>query len=319
MTHAPSWSRTDAVPQPVLIALRGLGQVFFQEHALSGALFLLGIALSSPWMAAGALIGAAIGPALAWQMKFDAAEMRAGIYGFNATLVGMATWFFFEPGVMSLLLMVVGCLIATGLTRLMRSGLPFPTYTTPFVVTTWGVFLIGGALGLTAAGSGYGPLVPELPLGKVTEAVAHGVSQVMFQASLWTALLFLIGIGISERRHAAWVLLGSVLGMLLAGYHVDAAERALDPEKLLERTQFENIQLGLYGYNATLAAVALYLWRPSVIPPLLGILLSVPLTELVPRLGIPALTAPFVLSTWIVIALGALESRIARRASPEAA
>ena len=45
----------------------------------------------------------------------------------------------------------------------------------------------------------------------------------------------------------------------------------------------ENVALGLYGYNATLAAVALFLWRRSLIPPLLGMLLSVPLTELVPH------------------------------------
>ena len=69
----------------------------------------------------------------------------------------------------------------------------------------------------------------------------------------------------------------------------------------------ENVALGLYGYNATLAAVALFLWRRSLIPPLLGILLSVPLTELVPMLGLPALTAPFVLATWLVLAFGWLE------------
>jgi urea transporter len=71
--------------------------------------------------------------------------------------------------------------------------------------------------------------------------------------------------------------------------------------------------LGLYGYNATLAAVALFLWRRTLIPPLLGILISVPLIEIFPKLGLPALTAPFVLATWIVLALGWLEARLLRR------
>jgi urea transporter len=79
----------------------------------------------------------------------------------------------------------------------------------------------------------------------------------------------------------------------------------------------ENVALGLYGYNATLAAVALFLWRRSLIPPLLGILISVPLTELVPMLGLPALTAPFVLATWIVLAFGWLDGRLFRE-SPAA-
>ena len=41
-------------------------------------------------------------------------------------------------------------------------------------------------------------------------------------------------------------------------------------------------------------------------------LLSVPLTELCRMLGLPALTAPFVLATWLVLALGWLEGRFFR-------
>ena len=149
-------------------------------------------------------------------------------------------------------------------------------------------------------------------------AVAHGVSQVMFQASIWTALLFLIGIALSDWRHASWVLLGSVVGMLVGSYHATAAATALDPESLVDRTLTENAALGLYGYNATLAAVALFLWRRSLIPPLLGMLISVPLTELFPLLGLPALTAPFVLATWIVLAFGWLDGRLFREQAPAA-
>ncbi len=315
-TKPAAQSFADAIPVPILVVLRGVGQVFFQDNALTGALFLLGIAASSPLMAIGALAGSAIGTALAWLLKYDRAEVEAGIYGFNATLVGIATFFFFQLSLLSVVLMVVGCLVATGLTRGMRGYVPFPTYTTPFIVTTWGVFFVGGAMGLASAGSGYGPLIPDMPAGSFVDSVAHGVSQVMFQASIWTALLFLAGIAVSNRQHAAWVLVGSIVGMALAGYHVDAAERSLDPERLIERASFENIQLGLYGYNATLVAVALFLWRRSVVPPILGMLFSVPLTELVPRLGLPALTAPFVLAAWLVILLGWLHSRLFREPSP---
>jgi urea transporter len=40
-----------------------------------------------------------------------------------------------------------------------------------------------------------------------------------------------------------------------------------------------------------------------VLAPVLGMLFTVPLTEHFPLLGLPALTAPFVLSTWLVQAL----------------
>ncbi len=296
-----------AIPAPLRTVLRGVGQVFFQENALSGACFALGIAVSSPLMAAGAVAGSAIGAATARVLKFDEAEVSAGIYGFNSALVGIATLFFFRPGAASIALLIVGCIAAAVVTRLMRRYLPFPTYTTPFIVTTWALYFLGLALGAARVEPG-GPTDAVGFIG----AVAHGVSQVMFQASIWTGLLFLVGIALNDWRHASWVLLGSIVGMLVGNYHATAGARALDPERLVERALVENVALGLYGYNATLAAVALFLWRRSLIPPLLGMLLSVPLTELVPMLGLPALTAPFVLATWLVLAFGWLDGRLFR-------
>jgi urea transporter len=198
--------------------------------------------------------------------------------------------FFFRPGVASIALLVVGCVVAALVTWLMRRYVPFPTYTAPFIVTTWALYFLGLSLGAA----------PVEPGGPVTAgfvaAVAHGIGQVMFQASVWTALLFVVGIALNDWEHALWVVVASVVGMLVGIYHHDSSE--------------EVAALGLYGYNATLAAIALFLWRRSLIPPLLGILLSVPLTENFPLLGLPALTAPFVLATWLVLALGWLEGRL---------
>lgn len=296
-----------SVPLPVLVVFRGIGQIWFQENAITGALFVLGIAICFPVQAVGIVVGSTIGSAVAWGAKFDRGEIVAGIYGFNPALVGIATFFFFQPDAASIALMLVGCVAAAFLTYAMRKQIPFPTYTTPFILITWVIFLLGKQWSVAAApGSN---LIAAVPVGQNLEAVLHGVGQVMFQASIWTGLLFLAGIFISDRKHAAWVLLAAILGTLVAGFHLDAAERALDPERLIERDQFENVRLGLYGYNATLTAVALALWRRSLIPPILGILISVPLTEAIPRLGLPALTAPFVLSTWIVLALGCLDDR----------
>jgi urea transporter len=131
-------------------------------------------------------------------------------------------------------------------------------------------------------------------------------------------LLFLAGIAVNDWRHATWVAVGSVVGMLLGSYHAGAPARAPDPESLVERALTENVALGLYGYNATLVAVALFLQKRTVILPLLGAILSVPITDLVPMLGLPALTAPFVLATWLVMALRVLDGRLFRESSPVA-
>jgi urea transporter len=106
--------------------------------------------------------------------------------------------------------------------------------------------------------------------------------------------------------------------VLVANYHVTPAQRALDPERMIQRFLTENISLGLYSYNATLPALALFLWRKSLIPALLGVLVSVPLTELVPKVGLPALTAPFILATWIVLILGWFDARFLAEAPPAA-
>src|SRR6516164_1961003 len=89
-TRATSWPAVE-VPENVRLVFRSLGQVFFQENALTGLLFAIGIALSSPRMALGAIVGSAIGSATAWILKFDRLVLKAGIYGINAAVIGIAT------------------------------------------------------------------------------------------------------------------------------------------------------------------------------------------------------------------------------------
>lgn len=296
------------IPLPLRSTLRGIGQVFFQANALTGICFAVGIAINNPLMGLGCVVGAALGTATALLLKFNKGETEDGIYGFNSTLVGIATFFFFEPGVASIGLLLVGSIVATILTNLLRKFLPFPTYTSPFIVTTWVLWLIGAKLGATWVGPG-DPNVAD----SVFVAIANGVSQVMFQANIVTAALFVIGIALSDWRHATWVVVASALGVLVANYHVTPKMRAMDPERIIiERFLVENINLGLYSYNATLPAVALFIWRRSLISALLGVLISVPLTELVPKIGLPALTAPFVLATWIVLTLGWIDEKYLR-------
>lgn len=295
------------IPLPLRSTLRGIGQVFFQANALTGICFAVGIAINNPLMGLGCVVGAALGTVTALLLKFDEGETRDGIYGFNSTLVGIATFFFFEPGTASIGLLLVGSVAATILTNLLRRFLPFPTYTSPFIVTTWILWAIGAGLGAKWVGPG-DPNVAD----SVFVAVANGVSQVMFQANVITAILFVVGIALSDWRHATWVVVASALGVLIANYHVTPAQRAIDPERMIERFLADNINLGLYSYNATLPAVALFIWRRSLISALLGVLISVPLTELVPKIGLPALTAPFVLATWIVLTLGWIDEKYLR-------
>jgi urea transporter len=279
------------------IILRGIGQVIFQGHAGTGLFFLAGIAVGSPIMAAGALLGSALGTALATILRFDRREIADGIYGFNPTLVGVAVLFFLDPGqVLVWVLLAGGCAAATIVCFLMRRFLKFPTYTTPFIVCTWVVFIV--AHGMAGASidhkvvAGQNDTTPHTFVGEVLA----GGAEVMFGASSLTGAFFLVGVALSSWRHAVLLFVGSLVGTLAAIYHSD-------PEG--------TIAIGIYGYNAALAAVAVYLWRKSLLHPILAAIVAVPLTEFFPKgLSVPALTAPFVVSSWLVIAIGSLEAYI---------
>jgi urea transporter len=273
------------------IVLRGFGQVMLQGHAGTGLLFLIGIAVASPLMAVGAGIGAIIGPLVASLARFDRKEIEDGIHGFNPVLVGIATFFYLNPEPLTWGLLVVGCVGSTFLTYAMRSYLPFPTYTAPFVFATWLVLLLAHAMVGTALDVQPEPM--EYTSVGVVDEILRGVAEVMFGANMVTGMLFLVGIALCNWRHAVLALLGSALGLLVAIYHHDPGEF---------------IALGLHGYNAALAAIAGFLWRKSLFVSILAILISVPLTEFFPSwLGIPPLTAPFVAAAWLVITLGQIE------------
>lgn len=280
----------EKIPDELKIVLRGIGQVMFQDNALSGLIFLVGIAIASPLMAAGGLVGAVIGALTAKILKFNEAEYRDGIYGFNATLVGVATFFFYQPNLTSVLLLLAGCVLTTILTMILRKAIPFPTYTTAFIVVTWGLVLAGDSMQVAMVAHPPGPEV--LDMGA---AITEGLSEVFLQANRVTGVLFFVAIAVNNWRHALLGLLGSLVGTIVGLYHQDP---------------LHDVSIGIYGYNGSLVAIALYLWRASSIPILLGVILSTPITEHFPHLGIPTLTAPFVLASWMVIGLGWLDHRL---------
>ena len=83
---------------PISVILRGVGQVFFQNNALSGLLMLAGIAIGDWRAALLALAGNVAGNLTAVAGRYLPKEIGDGLYGFNGTLVGIAAGVFFRPG-----------------------------------------------------------------------------------------------------------------------------------------------------------------------------------------------------------------------------
>lgn len=120
-----------------LIVGRGLGQVMFQNNAVSGLLMLVGIACNSWLLALLALLGNFVGTVTAFFSGYSKEDIEDGLYGFNGTLVGIAVGVFMEPGVASLLLLVAGSMLSTWIARVCAYQKLLPGFTAPFILAVW--------------------------------------------------------------------------------------------------------------------------------------------------------------------------------------
>jgi urea transporter len=296
--------------------LRGVGQVMFQNNPLTGLLFLVGIFVNSFKLGGAGLLGLAASTLAAHLLGADRALIRAGLFGFNGILVGIALAFFFEFDLLLAVYIVLGAAVSTivmmALINLL-SPWDMPALTAPFVLTTWLLlfavyqfdFLQPTTLIAPAAPDPAAAIQTELRelatgTGGLTAAnLAHGlfrgVGEVMFEDNLLTGVIFLVAIAVNSRISAAFAVLGSAVGLATA---------------LVVGGDGFTAYHGLYGFNAVLCAIAIgglfyvLTWR-SAIYALLAAAFSVvafaAIAALLSPLGMPALTAPFVLTTWLFL------------------
>jgi urea transporter len=316
---ADSWATMAQRNPPVGVVdtlLRGIGQVMFQNNPLTGLLFLVGIFVNSLKFGGAALLGVAASTLAAYLLGADRGLIRNGLFGFNGVLVGIGLAFFLEFDFLLAVYIVLGAVVSTivmmALSNLL-SPWDMPALTAPFVLTAW--LLLFAVYQFARIRPS--PLIAPVPLepqaavqtqlrelatgaGGLTVAnLAHGffrgVGEVMFQDNLLTGVIFLVAILVNSRVSAAFAALGSALALLTA---------------LAVGADGFSIYHGLYGFNAVLCAIALgglffvLTWKSTVYA-LLAVVFSVPvfaaIAVLLSPIGMPALTAPFVLTTWLFL------------------
>jgi urea transporter len=264
------------------VFFRGIGQVMLQKNALTGLLFLAGLFYSSWLMGLCAILGSAISLLAAITLNYDKHQINDGLYGFNGALVGIALTFYFEFNLLLIALIVIGAIVSSILMNLMLRN-KLPAYTFPFILTTWILIFIIRCFDLI-------PLRILEPLFATQPdfifAVSMGFGQVMFQASIVTGIIFFLAIIVNSRRAAFFALGGAVIGALVA---------------FAISLPLSMINYGLFGYNAVLCGIAFADKKKlSWLFALISIGLSVGIT-----FGMPAfaLTAPFVVATWITLSI----------------
>lgn len=282
-----------SVDDSLLVLGRGIGQVMFQNNAFSGLLMLIGIFLNSWEMGILALSGNIISTLTAYFSGYGRDDIKNGLYGFNGTLVGIAVGVFMELSIGSLLLMAVASCISTWISRFFNLQRSLPGFTAPFILSIWGL------LGF------YAWIMPDVLL--VSDAVndttqrinyfqtlSFSIGQVMFQGNIWTGLFFLVGILVNSRTAAFYTVIGTLLPIPLA---------------ILLGIDADTLNMGLMGYNGVLCAIALEdkSWE-GLVWASCSILLSVILQIIGMNLGIATLTAPFVVSVWMIMGIQKLVS-----------
>src|SRR5437763_4505335 len=95
------------------INLRGIGQVMFQDNPLTGALFLIAIAWGSyaagvPQVTIAGVVAVIVATLTALWLRVDGESLNAGLFGFNAVLVGLALATFLASGPLLWVYVILG-------------------------------------------------------------------------------------------------------------------------------------------------------------------------------------------------------------------
>jgi len=124
--------------------LSGVGQVFFQSPWYVGLIFLVGLFVAGWMIGLVALLSSLVGLLTGWALGAQAADLGAGLYGYNSVLTGLALWgTFVVLNRVSAVYAVIGAISAAALTAgigTLFSVTGGHTLTWPFVLVTW-VFL----------------------------------------------------------------------------------------------------------------------------------------------------------------------------------
>jgi urea transporter len=308
------WERCSAsskILRFVDVNLRGIGQVMFQDNPLTGALFLLAIAWGSyaagvPQVAIAGVIAVIVATLTAQWLRVDRERLHSGLYGYNAVLVGLALATFLAPSTLLWVYVVLGAAVSV-VVMLATTNVAKPwggALTFPFVLTTWLLLLATyGFSGLVGTALPSGNVVaafqpyqasPLQPIDLV-QGVFQSISQVFLKASGIAALLLLAGLAVNSLAAAAFALGGAISAVLTA--HLFGAESEL-------------ITGGLLGFSPVLTAIALgtVFYQPSwrvvaytVLATVFTVIVQSALNVALTPFAIPALTAPFVLVTWLFL------------------
>ncbi|OJT58912.1 urea transporter [Bacillus licheniformis] len=288
----------------ITASLKGISQVILIENVMTGFLILIAITVSSYYLGIIALLSAIIGTLVGKLGAADEKNIHQGLLGYNSVLTGLALASFLT-GPYIWLVALIGSAVAAIFTAAMmhftkRTEVPILTF--PFVVLTWFILLASYKLNGIRLSSALAPQDLthwELKTaGEVNlmDGVFHGIGQVFFLTNTVSGILVFLAVFWAGRKLGLYAVIGNAVAIIIA--FLLGGEHSL-------------ITLGLYGYNAILTILAVSAVfksehnRFAFLSGIISACLTVPITAglstyLLPY-GLPALTMPFVLCSWLFL------------------
>lgn len=289
----------------IAASLKGISQIILIENAITGLLILIAITIESYYLGIIALLSAIIGTLVAKFGGADENTINQGLFGYNSVLTGM-TLVLFLRGPYMWIVALVGAAIATIFTSTVMhfmKRIEIPILTFPFIILTWFILLASYKLKWIKLSAELEPQNLanwELNIeGKINlfEGIFNGIGQVFFIDNVISGIIIYLALFFAGKKIGSYAVIGNLVAIITAYF--------LGGEHTL-------IALGLYGYNAILTIIAVSTVfnsehnRFTFLSGIISACLTVPTaaalsTWLVPY-GLPALTMPFVLVTWVFLA-----------------
>lgn len=262
---------------------KGFGQIMLQGNAITGILFIAAIFYDSALMGVAGLVSNLVGIGTAKLMKFEDEDIENGLYGFNASLIGVALIFYFESNIWVWLGIIIASIIAT-IAMGYAVKYKLPAYTFPFVGMTWITLFVLS--------------IPELAIHSVPEHFVdieelddfliegHAFGQVIFQGSFIAGVIFFLGVFISRPINALYAFVAVMISVFISHY-VDISD--------------DLVKEGVLSFNAVLCGIAM---GGDKVRDGIYVLISVTIATYIDALmieyGWTALTFPFVFAMWVM-------------------
>lgn len=276
--------------------VRSYSQVLFTDSRLVGVLLMLATALEPALLLHG-LLAALLAMLTTTSLKLSQDVERAGLFSYNALLVGLGCGALLQPGVGATVMLVAGVLVTVVLTAAMRSALSqfsLPVLTMPFVATFSLILVTAPYFGIPLQAL-YVPPQGGLDLPGPLALYLESLGTIFFLPRPEVGALVLLALVLSSRIATllsllalalAWLLGGPVVGVMMPGF------------------------LPLMTLNVIFAAIAIggiwFIPSPSsfslaTIAILLTLAIAVGSYPLLSSLGLSISIAPFNLAVWILL------------------